>query len=42
MGFPSNYIKISSKANLYRQIGNSVAVPMIEAVMKQIKKQGFI
>jgi DNA (cytosine-5)-methyltransferase 1 len=42
MGFPENYIKVSSTADLYRQIGNSVAVPMIEAVVEQIIEQGFI
>ena len=41
MGFPENYIKISGTAEQYKQIGNSVCVPMITAVAKEIKKQLF-
>ena len=36
MGFPDEYRFIESKAELYKQIGNSVAVPMIQAVAQQI------
>lgn len=39
MGFPDNFKFINSKSELYRQIGNSVAIPMIKAVADQIKKQ---
>lgn len=39
MGFPDSYIKIGSKSNLYNRIGNSVCVPMIYSVMKEILKQ---
>jgi len=39
MGFPDNYRFIYSKNELYKQIGNSVAIPMIKAVTKQIIKQ---
>lgn len=39
MGFPDNFKKIYSRGELYRQIGNSVAIPMIKAVGEQIKKQ---
>ena len=39
MGFPENFIKDSNVGEEYRQIGNSVCVPMIEEVMKQIKAQ---
>ena len=28
MGFPKKYVKVSSTADLYRQIGNSVAIPI--------------
>jgi DNA (cytosine-5)-methyltransferase 1 len=31
-GFPDSFKKISSTGNLYKQIGNSVAVPMIEDI----------
>lgn len=41
MGFPDNFKKISSNGELYRQIGNSVAIPMISAVAEQIKSQLF-
>lgn len=39
MGFPNNFKLLNNKAELYKQIGNSVAVPMIKAVGEQIKKQ---
>lgn len=39
MGFPENFIKINNLSELYRQVGNSVCVPMVKEIMKQIKKQ---
>lgn len=39
MGFPEKFIKINNTAELYRQIGNSVCVPMIKEISKQIKAQ---
>jgi len=39
MGFPDKFKKISNTAELYRQIGNSVCVPMIREITKQIKQQ---
>ena len=39
MGFPNKFKLLNNKAELYKQIGNSVAVPMIKAVGEQIKKQ---
>lgn len=41
MGFPETYKKISSAAEQYKQLGNSVCVPMIAAVAEQIKAQFF-
>lgn len=41
MGFPKNYKKISSLGEQYKQLGNSVCVPMISAVAKEIKNQFF-
>ena len=41
MGFPENYQKISSQSEQYKQLGNSVCIPMISAVSLQIKKQFF-
>ena len=37
-GFPDDYQKISSPGQLYRQIGNSVAIPMIKAVAELLVK----
>lgn len=37
MGFPDDFKRVSSIAEQYRQIGNSVCVPMIEDVAKEIK-----
>ncbi|MDA3079131.1 MULTISPECIES: DNA cytosine methyltransferase [unclassified Campylobacter] len=41
MGFPKNFIIDSSLANAYKQIGNSVVIPMIIEISKEIIKQGF-
>lgn len=38
MGFPDHYKKTGSQANLYARIGNSVCVPMIQAVAKELIK----
>ncbi len=39
MGFPENYIIPVSRTQAYRQFGNSVAVPAIQATAKEILKQ---
>jgi DNA (cytosine-5)-methyltransferase 1 len=39
MGFPVNFKFINYRAELYKQIGNSVAIPMVKAVAEQIKVQ---
>ncbi len=41
MGFPENYKKISASGEQYKQLGNSVCVPMIAAVAKEMKRQFF-
>lgn len=41
MGFPDDFKRISSVAEQYRQIGNSVCVPMIEDVANEIREQFF-
>jgi len=41
MGFPSDFIRPSRLGEQYRQIGNSVCVPMVEAVADAIKRQYF-
>jgi DNA (cytosine-5)-methyltransferase 1 len=38
-GFPSNFIINKKSSEGYKQIGNSVAIPMIEAIIEQIKEQ---
>lgn len=42
MGFPNNYKKVSALGELYRQIGNSIAIPVVNGIMKQIIQQGLI
>lgn len=39
MGFPKKFRLINNRSELYRQVGNSVAVPMIKEVANQIKQQ---
>jgi DNA (cytosine-5)-methyltransferase 1 len=39
MGFPNEFKLLDNKAELYKQIGNSVAIPMIKAVAAEIKTQ---
>ncbi|MBS1669551.1 MAG: DNA cytosine methyltransferase [Bacteroidetes bacterium] len=39
MGFPDKFKKINNTGELYRQIGNSVCVPMVKEITKQIKEQ---
>lgn len=41
MGFPEEYKKISATGEQYKQLGNSVCVPMIAAVAQEIKNQFF-
>ena len=41
MGFPEDFKKIGSKTNLYKRIGNSVCVNMIESIAIEVKKQIF-
>ncbi len=41
MGFPDNFKKIGAKSKLYNRIGNSIVVPMVAEIAKQIKHQLF-
>lgn len=41
MGFPKSYKKVSSAGEQYKQLGNSVCVPMIIEIAKEIKNQFF-
>ena len=42
MGFPSNFIRHNSKAECYKQIGNSVCVPMIENIADSILNNNLL
>lgn len=42
MGFPESYKKISPTSEQYKQLGNSVCVPMIAELAKEIRTQFFI
>jgi DNA (cytosine-5)-methyltransferase 1 len=39
MGFPKNFKIPVSRTQMYRQMGNSVAVPVIKELAKFIKKE---
>jgi DNA (cytosine-5)-methyltransferase 1 len=39
MGFPDEFILVNNKAEQYKQIGNSVCIPMIKAIGQQILNQ---
>lgn len=41
MGFPNNFKKYSSNGRLYQQIGNSVCVPMMAELSREIINQFF-
>lgn len=39
MGFPDKFKMINNTSELYRQVGNSVCVPMIKEISREIKEQ---
>ncbi|HHH53991.1 MAG TPA: DNA (cytosine-5-)-methyltransferase [Bacteroidetes bacterium] len=39
MGFKDDFKLLGSKAKLYNRVGNSIVVPMVEEIAKQVKKQ---
>lgn len=39
MGFPDDFIVPASRTQMYRQFGNSVAVPMIKTVADAMKAE---
>jgi len=39
MGFPDKFKMINNTTELYRQVGNSVCVPMIKEISREIKEQ---
>jgi len=42
MGFPTSFKRDERTGEQYKQIGNSVAISVIEAIAKQIIKQGLL
>ena len=42
MGFPKNFKKHPTTGERYKQIGNSVAIPVIFEVAKSIKEQNLL
>lgn len=42
MGFPYNFKKSNILGEAYKQIGNSVCVPLIQEIARQIKEQGLL
>ena len=38
MGFPSDFVVPVSRTQMYRQFGNSIVVPVVEAVAKEVSK----
>lgn len=40
-GFPEDFKKVGSKSELYRRIGNSVCINMIQEIGKELKNQFF-
>lgn len=42
MGFPSSFVKHNVVGAQYKQIGNSVAIPVVQAIAEQILKQNIL
>lgn len=42
MGFPEDFKKTTIKGHIYRQIGNSVGINVVDEISKQIKSQGLL
>ncbi len=42
MGFPEGFLRHPSQSEQYRQIGNSVCVPMVTRIAEEIVKQGLL
>jgi len=39
MGFPDDFKLVGSKAKLYNRVGNSIVIPLVKEIAKEIKKQ---
>lgn len=42
MGFPDDFKRIVPLSEQYRQIGNSVCVPMVQSIIHEMKSQGLL
>lgn len=42
MGFPDDFSRMGPQGEQYRQIGNSVAIPMVKSIMKEILEQSLL
>ena len=42
MGFPDSFIKSNNVGEKYRQIGNSVAIPVVKAIIDSLIEQNFL
>ena len=42
MGFPEKYKRVSTVGEQYKQIGNSIAIPVVIGIMKEIIQQGLL
>lgn len=38
-GYPDTYMFVCSDSQLYKQIGNSITIPLVSAIIKEIRKQ---
>ena len=41
MGFPDDFKLIGTQSKLYNRVGNSIVVPMVEEIAKQVREQFF-
>ena len=41
MGFPDNFKKIGTASKQYNRVGNSIVVPMVVEIAKEVKNQLF-
>lgn len=42
MGFPDDFKKVGKKGKLYERIGNSICVPMVTEIARQVNEQFFM
>jgi len=42
MGFPDHFNIYQKTQEAYKQIGNSICIPMVKSIAKQIQRQGLL